>query len=122
MDDVQVSVPAPQHMRALARANRVRLARSELKRRIKDGETTVAEVVTKCPWEAETMPLFELLQSQHRWGRARCRRFLASFPMAENKVVGSLTERQRHVVVARLAPDAPAEEDAFGLSWPQHVA
>ena len=29
----------PQHMRALQRANEVRLARAELKRRVTDGET-----------------------------------------------------------------------------------
>ena len=44
--------PAPQHMRALARANEVRLARAELKRRITHGELTVAEVVLDSPWEA----------------------------------------------------------------------
>ena len=35
----------PQHMRALQRANEVRLARAELKRRVTEGETTAATVI-----------------------------------------------------------------------------
>ena len=46
-----------------------------------DGEATVAEIVLECPWEAESMAIADLLMSQHRWGRTRCRRFLASIPM-----------------------------------------
>ena len=43
--DATATAPAPQHMRALAQANRVRLARAELKRQVAEGETTVAEIV-----------------------------------------------------------------------------
>jgi hypothetical protein len=98
--------PAPQHMRALARANRVRLARAELKRQVAEGETTVADVLLDCPWEAESMSISDLLMSQHRWGRTRCRRFLASIPMSETKTVGSMTERQRRALAAKLRGDA----------------
>ena len=94
--------PAPQHMRALQQANKVRLARAELKRQVADGETTVAEVVRTCPWEAESMAIAELLMSQHRWGRQRCRRFLAMIPMSETKAVGTMTDRQREALAARL--------------------
>src|SRR3954451_9701018 len=93
---------APQHMRALSQANRVRLARAELKRAIADGSKTVAEVVTNCPWEAASMSIGDLLMSQYRWGKTRCRRFLAPIPMSENKTVGSLTERQRREIATRL--------------------
>src|SRR5918912_417786 len=93
---------APQHMRALMQANRVRLARAELKRQIADGARTVADVVSDCPWEAESMTIADLLMSQHRWGRTRCRRFLASIPMLETKTVGSMTERQRNALAAQL--------------------
>jgi len=92
-------------MRALAQANRVRLARAELKRQVADGETTVAEIVLECPWEAESMAIADLLLSQHRWGRTRCRRFLASIPMNETKTVGSMTDRQRRALSARLRGD-----------------
>src|SRR4051812_24808374 len=94
---------APQHMRALSQANRVRLARAELKRQIADGTRTVAEVVTECPWEAASMSIADLLMSQHRWGRTRCRRFLMTIPMTETKTVGSMTERQRKELASRLS-------------------
>ena len=96
------TAPAAQHMRALAQANRVRLARAELKRQVAEGETTVAEVVLECPWEAESMRVADLLMSQHRWGRTRCRRFLSSIPMSETRTVGSLTERQRNALATQL--------------------
>ena len=78
--------PAPQHMQALAQANRVRLARAELKRLVAEGEANVAEVVLDCPWQAESMTIADLLMSQHRWGRSRCRRFLLSIPMTERQL------------------------------------
>ncbi len=80
----------------------MRLARAELKRQVADGERTVAEIVLECPWETESMTISDLLQSQHRWGRARCRRFLAGLPMPETKTIGSMTERQRQALAARL--------------------
>ena len=116
------TAPAPQHMRALARANRVRLARAELKRRVGVGEMTAAEVVLACPWEAESMSISELLMSQRRWGRARCRRLLVSLGLLENKHIGTLTERQRASLAAVLSAPSPdagrralaaAHRDAF---------
>jgi hypothetical protein len=109
-------------MRALAQANRVRLARAELKRQVAEGETTVGEIVLACPWEAESMAIADLLLSQHRWGRTRCRRFLASIPMSETKTIGSMTDRQRRALAARLNGDVAeaAAMDSFamaGVSW-----
>lgn len=96
--------PAPQHMRALARANEVRLARAELKRRIAQGELSVADVVSSPPWEAESMTISDLLMSQRRWGVTRCRKLLAHVPMSENRTVGSMTERQRRALAQLLSP------------------
>ena len=112
--DATATAPAPQHMRALAQANRVRLARAELKRQVAEGETTVGDIVLECPWEAESMAIADLLLSQHRWGRTRCRRFLASIPMSETKTVGSMTDRQRRALAARLRGDVAAAA-AIGL-------
>jgi hypothetical protein len=85
-------------MQALAHANRVRLARAELKRCIARGERHAAEVIRDCPWETESMTLAELLTSQRRWGRTRSRKFLVALAMSENKRLGTLTQRQRHVL------------------------
>jgi hypothetical protein len=109
------TIAAPQHMRALAQANRVRLARAELKRQVAEGELTVSDVVLECPWEAESMAIADLLMSQHRWGRTRCRRFLASIPMSETKTIGSMTDRQRRALAAMLGGVAPGE--VLALPW-----
>jgi hypothetical protein len=97
----------PQHMRALQRANEVRLARAELKRRVSDGETTAATVILTSPWEAESMAVAELLMSQRRWGHTRARRFLAGVPMTETKTIGSMTERQRQNLATMLEAQTP---------------
>jgi hypothetical protein len=91
-----------QCMQALARANEVRLARAALKRDICAGRRNVTDVVLDSPWEAESMSLSELLCSQRRWGRARSRKLLASAALSEGKRLGTLTERQRRILVAEL--------------------
>jgi hypothetical protein len=104
----QLSPAEPQHMRALERANQVRLARAELKRRVAAGETSVAEVIVHCPWEAASMAVGDLLMSQRRWGQTRCRKFLAQIPISEQKTIGSMTERQRRTLAALLCAGGPA--------------
>ena len=99
-------VPAPQHMQALAHANRVRLARASLKRSIVGGQLAAVEVIRACPREVETMTIGELLRSQRRWGRTRARKFLSSLALNENRELGRLTERQRNVLAAELEAKA----------------
>ena len=103
MNATAMIAPAgPQYMRALERANKVRLARAELKRRVATGRAGVAEVILDCPWEAESMAVADLLMSQRRWGQTRCRKFLSQIPMSESKRIGSMTERQRRTLAAML--------------------
>ncbi len=104
MNATATMVPAgPQYMRALERANEVRLARAELKRRVAIGDVEVAEVILSCPWEADSMAVADLLLSQRRWGQTRCRKFLSQIPMSEKKTIGSMTERQRRTLAEMLA-------------------
>ena len=96
MPDATATIaPAPQHLDALRRANEVRLARAELKRRVTEGRMTVGEVILACPWEAKSMTITELLLSQKRWGATRCSRFLVNSGLTETKTIGSMTDRQR---------------------------
>ena len=92
----------PQHLRALEYANEVRLARARLKRGVRSGEASAANVVRDCPWEADTMSVGELLRSQSRWGRTRTRKFLAPLAVNENRELGRLTQRQRDELAAAL--------------------
>ncbi|MBM3668151.1 MAG: hypothetical protein FJW90_11905 [Actinobacteria bacterium] len=102
------AIVEPQHMQALARANEVRLARAQMKREIASGQRDVLSVVHDCPWEAESMTLGELLRAQRRWGRARSRKLINSINLSEAKRLGSLTERQRLLLVAALEAKATA--------------
>lgn len=112
MDATATGSRAPQHMRALERANEVRLARAQLKRCIASGEVGAADVVLDCPPEADSMKLCELLMSQRRWGRTRCRKVLQSIGLGENKTVGTLTQRQRITLAAIVAEKAAAARAA----------
>jgi hypothetical protein len=115
MDATATTAPAPQHLLALRRANEVRLARADLKRRIAAGEVSAGEVILDCPWEAESMAVADLLMSQRRWGHTRCRNFLSGVPMSETKTVGSMTQRQRLALSGMLGcagTDARTQRDA----------
>jgi hypothetical protein len=103
-------------MRALERANQVRLARAELKRRVASGEICVAEVILERPWEADSMAVSDLLMSQRRWGQTRCRKFLAQIPMSEQKTIGSMTERQRRTLAAMLTSSGSVTMDSPWLA------
>jgi hypothetical protein len=96
----------PQPMHALDLANRARAYRADLKRRIAAGETEAADVVLLCPREAAGMTIAEVLLAQRSWGGVRCRRFLRSVSLREDKTVGSMTERQRRSVAVMLSMNA----------------
>jgi hypothetical protein len=123
------SIPEPQRLRALEQANKIRLARASLKRRIALGETSAAEVILECPAEAVSWPVGELLMSQRRWGGTRCRKFLVRNQIVETKQIGRLTDRQRRVLAAGLgtpvAGDMPVSREmpvAPGIPVAEEIA
>lgn len=105
MDPVTSSPPIAQHVRALERANEVRLARADLKRRIAEGQLGAADVILTSPWEAESMAVADVLMSQRRWGRTRVRRLLAPLEIPETQALGLMTTGQRHAVAHALRAD-----------------
>jgi hypothetical protein len=110
-------IPEPQRLRALERANQIRLARASLKRQIALGEVSAADVILARPPEAHSWPISELLMSQRRWGSSRCRKFLARNQIVETKPIGTLTERQCRILATALqggmeAPPQPGVEEA----------
>jgi hypothetical protein len=109
MEAASTMAPAamPQHLQALAHANRVRLARASLKRDIASGAVDAAEIVRHCPWEVRSMTVGELLRSQRRWGRTRARKFLLSIAVNENRELSRLTGRQRELLAAELEAKRP---------------
>ena len=114
MTDTAVSTRAPQRLQALERANQIRLARAELKRRIAFGAISASEVILEPPSEAVSWAIGDLLLSQRRWGSTRCRKFLTRNQISETKPVGALTDRQRRVLAEQLSSSA-AQEPALAL-------
>jgi hypothetical protein len=112
MGDTASASDGEQHLRALERANRVRLARADLKRQIAAEEISASQVILDCPWEASSMSISDLLMCQRRWGRARCRRLLVSLGVPENKQIGTLTQRQRGALAAVLSSNGRSAADA----------
>ena len=98
--------PAPQRMKALERANAVRLARAELKRQIAHGRRSAADVILELPSEALSWSVGELLMSQRRWGCNRTRKLLWSLQISETRHLEMLTERQRRLLADRLGQRA----------------
>ncbi len=101
----------PQRLRALGRANEVRLARAELKRRIADGEVSAATVILDCPNEVRSWSVVDLLMSQRRWGSTKCRKFLERNQIGELKQIGQLTDRQKRLLASQLKSCAGLVEE-----------
>lgn len=92
----------PQHMEALARANEVRFARAEVHRAVAEGRMTIAHALDEeC---CQSMPLFDLLCCQRRWGPIRSMSVLRSLQIGSYRLVGELADRQREAVMGACAP------------------
>lgn len=115
MTQTSIMTPEPQRMRALERANEIRLARAELKRRIAGGGISAAEVILAQPLEARSWAIGELLTSQRRWGYTRSRKFLSQNLISETKQVGALTERQRKMLARQLASCRSEDVELVGV-------
>lgn len=102
---IDLGQPLPQHMLALAEANRVRLARAELKENVASGGTPVRDVILDPPGCAETMAVMDLLLAQRMWGRARALRVLRGTFISERRQLGRLTMRERCELIGRLEWD-----------------
>jgi hypothetical protein len=115
MTETAIMTRQPQRLRALERANEIRLARAVLKRHIADGHISAAEVILSPPCAAMSWAIGELLMSQRRWGSTRCRKFLLRNQINETKMIGALTERQRRLLANQLRSRTTREEEALEL-------
>lgn len=71
MMSTTVAVDVPQHMKALARANEIRLARARIKREVARFERDICEVIANPPEAALTMSAGELITSLRGFGNFR---------------------------------------------------
>jgi hypothetical protein len=97
-----ISVPELQRDQALNHANRIRLARCTLRRRIKTGEAPLLDVILAPPAEASTWPIFDALKAQPRWAEVKARKLLRGLAIPEFKSLGELTDRQRERIAQAL--------------------
>ncbi len=86
----------PQHLKALALANEIRLAQAELKGEVRRGELSLADALEDP--RAQRLRVEALLMAQWRWGVARARRALLRAGIVERRTVAELTPRQRRVL------------------------
>lgn len=104
--------PIPQHLEALQRANEVRYAWANLKRRIKAGEVKLDDLlagsVDGCDVRtANRYKAIDVVMAAHRVGRGVARRCLTDAAIPEAKRLGDLTARQRGLLTAAVRSRAP---------------
>ena len=90
-----------QRLSALARANDVRRAISEIRGEINRGELDVADAL-RDP-RAQRMIVYDVLRARRRYGPRIARKILDQLQISERRRVGELTDRQRTAIAQRLA-------------------
>lgn len=89
---------------ALQEANRVRLARADLKRRIRNGSRRVPDVLTgDVPDWLERMTTSELLSTIPYLPKKRIYEFLYTAELSEARTIGKTTLRQRNLLASLVA-------------------
>lgn len=84
-----------QRLEALARANEIRIMRSELKRGLRAGEERLEDIITNPPGYLHSAKVAELLMSVPKVGPVRAARILEQCRVSPSKTVIGLTPRQR---------------------------
>lgn len=97
-----------EHMREMGkRSNKVRTARAEIKRRIKDGEMTVEQVVRLNPEILSSgrgaLTVSDILTLPKRTHRATVDRFLAKLGISPTLTLAALSPPRRKMLGDRLA-------------------
>jgi hypothetical protein len=100
--DVAAARSLEQRMEALAKANRVRTQRKELKHDAKHRRVSVHNVLVDPPEFVETMKVFDLLIAAPKVGRVKANRWLKTAAISPSKTVGGLSVRQRSELCALL--------------------
>jgi len=84
-------------MTALARANEVYRGRVEVKRALRERETTLNHVLSEP--SVQTAMIYDVLLWQRQWGRSRVLSVLVSLQISETRLVRELTDRQKGLIV-----------------------
>jgi hypothetical protein len=88
-----------QRMEALRRANVIRVRRAQLKRDLKAGAVSIADVLHEPPDYVLTAKVYDMLMAVPKLGRVKAMRLLNQCRISQSKTVGGLSERQRAELV-----------------------
>lgn len=107
-----MSVIAPerslqQRMDALESANRIRLWRADLKRKLKAGEVLLVDVLYCDDARLESMKVLDLLLAVPGMGVGKAHSILRRSQVSTSKSVAGMTERQWDSLVSQLAGSTP---------------
>jgi hypothetical protein len=104
----EIAQAEPQYMRALARANEIRLERAAIKRRLagatdqRKARELCAKVLLEPPSSVANMTAFQLVMACRRTGLAAATRIISAAGISQYRHVGALTDRQRSALVEAL--------------------
>jgi len=86
-----------QALDALQIANEVRVKRAKILRRFNAGEISLRDVFADP--HMEKARIYDVLTKKKQWGAARVRRLLRNLAVSENRVLSSLSERQKKAII-----------------------
>lgn len=91
-----------QRRQALDIANATRSRRAQLKRDLKAGRESVAELILHPPVWAETMKVSDAMLAAPKLGRVKVNKVLVRCRISGSKTLGGITERQRDELLVAL--------------------
>lgn len=91
-----------QKMEALAKGNRVRTKRKDLKQDLKAGKKTIHILLLDPPEYVDTMKLFDAMLAVPKYGCVSVDKVLKSCRISPSKTIGGLSERQRAEIISML--------------------
>lgn len=103
-----VAAPPLQREVALAKANYIRMGRAALKRDLYAGKLTLTELLDDLPHCMETAPVPEILKSLPHLGPTKAAKIMGSLHFSEVRKLGSLTERERRLLLEAVWEYAPS--------------
>lgn len=96
-----------QNMLALNQANEIKYARAEIRRELKAGERTVANIIRRPPRAMRTMLVSDLLRSLPRVHTTSAAKILNRAQIGWARRLGGLTEREREALLLAIATRHP---------------
>jgi hypothetical protein len=99
MDRPQLTL---EHLERFERANELRLARADDKRRIKSGQLDAAVILRELPPQWANAKVFELLLAMHRVGRVKATKWLKIHNISPERRINTMPESQRFRLAAHI--------------------